>query len=268
MDNTRLRERFISMFFKRHVRLLLCVLLMVWGVLAIAAPVSPSSPAPAPVPGSAVDPYEPFNRVMFRFNDTLDKYLLKPLAKFYLKIIPAPLVTGIRNFFSNVDNVTTVPNDILQGNFYQGAHDSWRLVINSTVGILGFFDPAAHLGLGPNKEDFGLTLARWGYRNTGYLVVPFLGPSTTRDLIGFPVDYYFFSIYPYINPERTRYEIYGLGILSRRAELLSYQNVIQQAAIDKYVFMRDAWLQHRAWLIQRNQELGDPYLEKEAPEKP
>lgn len=226
---------------------------------------APASTAPAPDASEPAvespDPYESFNRVMFRFNDFFDRVFLKPLATLYIDIVPRPLVTGIRNFFSNVDTVPTIPNDVLQGNFYQGIRDTWRLLINTTVGLLGFFDPASHIGLGPNKEDFGLTLAQWGYRKSGYLVIPFLGPTTTRDLIGFPVDYYFFSIYPYINPARTRYEIYGLGILSRRAELLSYQNVMDQAAIDRYVFVRDAWMQRRTWLINRNKELGDPYID-------
>jgi len=259
-----------------HFILLFLTFIVAAPVSAATAPASPaaaSSSAAAAVPapttatqlisaGEPVDPYEPFNRVMFRFNDTVDKVLLKPLATLYLAIVPKPAVTGIRNFFSNVDTLPTIPNDILQGNFYQGIRDTWRLLINTTVGLLGFFDPATHIGLGPNKEDFGLTLAQWGYHHSGYLVIPFLGPTTTRDLIGFPIDYYFFSIYPHINPTRTRYELYGLGVLSRRAELLSYENVMEQAAIDRYVFMRDAWMQRRAWLINRNKELGNPYIDK------
>lgn len=265
MEKVSLVGGFIRWMLHLGVLFLLC-----FGVASHAetAAVASSPPVGSPPVMSSVDPYEPFNRVMFRFNDILDRVVLKPVARTYVKIIPSPIVTGVRNFFSNVDNLPTIPNDILQGNFYQGVRDTWRLVINSTVGILGFFDPASRIGLGPNVEDFGLTLAQWGYRNSGYLVVPFLGPSTTRDLIGFPVDYYLFSIYPHIHPERTRYAIFGLGVVSRRAELLSYQNVMQQASLDRYVFMRDAWMQHRAWRIARNHELGDPYLEKESTGKP
>lgn len=209
------------------------------------------------------DPYEKFNRVVFSFNDTLDKYILKPIATLYVHIVPRPLVTGIRNFFFNIDTIPTVANDLLQVNFYQATRDSWRLMINSTVGVLGFFDVATHIGLIPNKEDFGLTLARWGYAHSNYLVLPLLGPSTPRDMIGIPVDYYVFSVYPHIDPESARYELYGMSYISRRAELLNFQNIMRQAAVDRYIFVREAYMQRRAWLIERNKELGDPYLESD-----
>lgn len=213
-------------------------------------------------PVSNPDPYEKFNRVMFVFNDNLDKLFLKPIATLYNKIVPKPLVKGISNIFSNIDTIPTVINDGLQGNFYQATSDAWRLGINSTIGILGFFDPATSMGLEHNSEDFGLTLAQWGYKNSNYLVLPFFGPSTPRDGVGLPVDYYLFSIYPYINPVSQRYELYSLGIVSRRADLLHFQGVMEQASLDKYVFLRDAYMQRRNYLIQRNKELGDPYLEK------
>ncbi len=216
----------------------------------------------APPIESQRDPYQPFNRVMYNFNDFLDHAILKPVATFYNTVLPKPVVKGITNFFANIDTIPTVANDVLQLNIYQTANDAWRLLINSTVGILGFFDVASDIGLDPNKEDFGLTLARWGYKNSDYLVLPFFGPSTPRDAIGLPVDYYVFSIYPHIYPVADRYALYGLGVVSRRADLLSFENVMQQAAIDKYVFVRDAYMQRRAYLIQRNRELADPYIEK------
>ncbi len=208
------------------------------------------------------DPYERFNRVMYRFNDILDTVLLKPIAMVYNKIVPKPLTKGLSNFYANINTVPTTINDVLQGNFYQATSDAWRLGINSTVGILGFFDFATDMGLDPNTEDFGLTLAQWGYTNSNYLVLPFFGPSTPRDAIGIPVDYYAFSIYPHIYPKITRYEIYGAGVVVRRADLLRYQSVMEQVAVDKYVFLRDAYMQRRAYQMQRNKELGDPYLEK------
>lgn len=213
-------------------------------------------------PVTQKDPYERFNRVMFRFNDALDQFILKPVANVYNAILPKPITKGIGNIFANIDTIPTVFNDVLQANIYQATSDAWRLVINSTVGILGFFDVAAQIGLEPNKEDFGLTLAQWGYKDSNYLVVPFLGPSTPRDALGWPVDYYAFSIYPYIHPKIRRYELYALGVVSRRADLLRYQNVMEQLSVDKYVFLRNAYMQRRAYLIQRNKELGDPYLEK------
>lgn len=215
-----------------------------------------------PVLDTKKDPYERFNRVMYNFNDFLDNAVLKPVATFYNKVMPKPLNKGIKNFYSNIDTIPTVFNDVLQGNFYQASSDAWRLGINSTIGIVGFFDFAADMGLDPNQEDFGLTLAQWGYTDSNYLVLPFFGPSTPRDAVGLPVDYYIFSIYPHIKPPMRRYELYALGVVARRADLLSYQNVLEEASIDKYAFLRDAYLQRRAYLIQRNKELGDPYLEK------
>lgn len=217
----------------------------------------------APKPVNPKDPYESFNRVVYHFNDAIDKWALKPVATLYNKIMPKPVNKGIANMFYNIDTVPTVFNDVLQGNIYQATSDAWRIGINSTVGILGFFDVAADIGLEPNKEDFGLTLARWGYVNSNYLVLPFFGPSTLRDAIGIPVDYYAFSVYPYIYPVQDRYRIYAVGVVSKRAELLHYQNVMQQAALDEYVFLRDAYMQRRAYLIERNKQLGDPYLDKE-----
>lgn len=211
---------------------------------------------------TSADPYEKFNRIMYNFNDLLDRAILKPIATVYEKIMPKPVAKGISHMFYNIDTIPTVINDLLQANFYQATSDAWRLGINSTIGIVGFFDVASHMGLEPNKEDFGLTLAKWGYKNSNYLVLPFYGPSTPRDTIGMPVDYFLFSIYPHIYPPRSRYEVYGLGVVVRRADLLRYQNVFEQAAVDKYVFLRDAYMQRRAYLIQRNKELGDPYLEK------
>ena len=208
------------------------------------------------------DPYEKFNRVMYVFNETFDMLVLRPVSTLYLKIMPKPLTKGVGNFFNNIDNIPTVINDVLQGNIYQATSDSWRFAINSTIGILGFFDVASLMGLEPNAEDFGLTLARWGYKNSNYLVVPFLGPSTVRDAIAWPINYEYFTVYPYIYPVKARYAIYSVGVVSRRADFIRFQGVFAQAAVDKYAFMRDAYMQRRAYLIERNQELSDPYLEK------
>ena len=207
------------------------------------------------------DPYEPFNRVMFTFNDKLDKFVLKPIATLYNKIIPKPLTKGISNFFSNVDTVPTVANDVLQANFYQATSDAWRLVINTTVGILGFFDVATTVGLEYNYEDLGLTFARWGVTSSNYLVLPFLGPSTVRDAIAWPINYEYLTIYPYITPVSARYELYFTNLISKRADYLHYNDVMEQATLDKYVFMRNAYMQRRAYLIERNKQLGDPYLD-------
>jgi phospholipid-binding lipoprotein MlaA len=230
-----------------------CCLTLLFTTHCLAADVRTVNPA---------DPYEPFNRVMFNFNDYIDRWVLKPIATVYNKVMPKPLAKGINNIFSNIDNIPTVINDVLQANFYQATSDAWRFAVNTTVGIGGFFDVAQHIGLDPNAEDLGLTFAHWGWKDSNYLVLPFLGPSTVRDGVAWPINYEYFTIYPYINPWGTRYAIYGVSLISKRAELLHYGDVMDQAALDRYVFMRDAYLQSRAYRIERNKQLGDPYLVK------
>lgn len=202
------------------------------------------------------DPLEGFNRAMFSFNEAVDKAIMKPLATLYNKIMPKPLNKGIHNAFYNINTLTTVADDLLQGNFYQATNDTWRIAINTTIGIGGLFDIAQRMKLEPFQNDFGLTLARWGWANSTYLVLPFFGPNTIRDGIGIPVDYFAFSIYPYIEPESTRYQIYALGVVDRRAQLLKFQNVLEEAAIDKYVFVRNAYQQRRAYQIDQVNHLG------------
>lgn len=202
------------------------------------------------------DPYQGFNRAMFHFNDWLDHYLLKPVATLYNKIMPRPLNEGIHNFFLNIGELPIMADDLLQLHFYQFANDFWRFTVNSTVGIGGLFDIATRIQLPYYSNDFGLTLATWGYENSNYLVVPFFGPSTIRDGIGWSVDYFYFSVYPYIHPASTRYSLYVLGYVDARAQLLRYQPVFDEAAIDKYVFMRNAYMQHRKYQIEQNRHRG------------
>ena len=224
-----------------------------------SSPMLESSSTAAPA-APVDDPYENFNRSIFSFNDTLDTYVLVPVSKVYNKVMPKPLNRGIYNAFSNLNNFPTISNDLLQGNFYQATSDSWRFFINSTAGAAGLFDVARNMGLDPNTEDFGLTLARWGYTDSSYLVLPFLGPSTIRDTAGLPVDYFLFSPYNYVQDSRTRYTLYALNIVSKRAQLLQYQNLYNQIALDRYAFIRNAYLQQRTNAIERNQHLSDPYF--------
>jgi phospholipid-binding lipoprotein MlaA len=208
------------------------------------------------------DPYESFNRVVFNINDFIDRAALKPIATVYKTIVPKPISKAIVNFFANFYTIPTVINDVLQGNLYQATNDAWRFTINTTIGLLGFVDAATYMGLEPNTEDFGLTLARWGYKNSNYLVLPIFGASTVRDgIFGLPV-YYFMTPYAYITPMDVNYSIYAVDLTSRRAEILNYQSVFDQVMLDKYSFVRNAYLQRRAYQIQRNTELGNPYLEK------
>lgn len=229
--------------------------------LALAVGVLLANPVCA-YQGNPDDPYEPFNRVMFKFNDYLDCAILKPVAFVYNRITPKPVAKGLTNFFNNIDMIPTVLNDVLQLNFYQAANDAWRFGINTTIGLAGFIDVASCIGLEPNSEDFGLTLAHWGYVHSNYLILPFLGPGTIRDNIGYSVNYYLLSIYPYIEPPANRYRIFALNVIVRRADMLRYESLLAEISLDKYVFMRDAYLQHRNYLIERNRQLNNPYLSK------
>lgn len=202
------------------------------------------------------DPLEKFNRVVFVFNDTLDIYLIKPVAELYNAIIPKPLNQGIHNFFNNLGQIPIVVNDLLQFNFYQGAKDTSRFVINSTMGIGGLFDMATRMNLPYFQNDFGLTLATWGYRDSSYLVLPFLGSNTIRDGIGLSVDYFAFSVYPYVEPQSRRYQLLGLFYIDHRANLLQFEPILEEAAIDKYVFMRNAYMQHRTYQIEQIKHIG------------
>jgi phospholipid-binding lipoprotein MlaA len=212
------------------------------------------------------DPLESVNRAIFNFNDKVDTYFMKPVATGYNKIMPTPINEGIHNFFNNIGELPTIANDILQFNFYQMANDLWRFGVNTTIGIGGLFDVATRIKLQAYTTDFGLTMAKWGWEDSTYIVWPFFGPSTLRDGIGIPIDYFAFSIYPYIEPPSTRYQVFGLGVLDRRAQLLQYQSLMEEAAVDRYVFMRNAYLQRRHHLIEQSYHRS--YNASEANEQP
>lgn len=198
---------------------------------------------------------------MFQVNKFLDKWILVPIATLYDTALPKPVHKSVTNFFDNLDMIPTVINDLLQTNFYQAVSDTWRFGINTTVGVGGLFDVASLIGLEPNCEDLGLTFAQWGYTHSNYLVLPFWGPKTIRDALAMPVNY-FLTIYPYIHPTRDQYILYGIYVINTRADLLHYKGLMQEASLDDYVFMRDAYLQRRNHQIERNHELGNPYLTK------
>lgn len=202
------------------------------------------------------DPFERFNRAMFHFNDKIDTSILKPVAKFYNAIMPKPLNKGVHNVFNNLNNVTSVANDLLQLHFVQAANDLWRIAINTTVGIGGLFDIGDRIGLKQYNNDFGLTFSRWGWRRSTYVVLPFWGSKTIRDTAGMPVDWFYLSIYPYIYPRAVRWGVYGVGVVDNRAQLLEVESIVDEAALDKYIFLRSAYMQHRDNLIKENLALG------------
>ncbi len=198
------------------------------------------------VEGVTSDPWEGFNRKIFVFNDYGDRYFLRPIAQGYHYVLPDPVESGISNVFSNASMVITMVNDVLQLKFDELGHDSSRFLINTTLGLLGVFDVASSVGLHHRDEDFGQTLGYYGVPTGPYLVLPFLGSSTVRDgLSRFPDSYV--SPVGNIDHVPTRNELYGLNIISSRAGVL---NVDQLVSGDRYVFIRDAYLQHREWLVQ------------------
>jgi phospholipid-binding lipoprotein MlaA len=204
-----------------------------------------------------------YNRNVSNFNRGFDQTLLEPTAKFYQKVLPSPVRDGIYHFFSNLNEIPTFLNDILQLHGQEAVADFWRFTINSTAGVGGLIDVAAKTGLSPHEEDFGLTLARWGYKKSAYFVIPFLGPSTIRDALSLPVNYYALSVWPHIQPDRTRYILTGLNILSKRAYLLEYNPVIKNASLNPFIFERNAYLQHRDFLIEENGQIQPEFFEED-----
>ena len=191
------------------------------------------------------DPLEGLNRGIYKFNDTVDKAALKPIAGAYKAVLPPPARTGISNFFSNLGDVVTVINDLLQFKFSRAMDDAGRVAINSTFGLAGLIDVASMDGIEKHKEDFGQTLATWGYTNSPYFVLPFVGPSTLRDTSGLFVDSFLFDPVMYVDQPVARNVLLSTRIVDLRAQYLPGSDLLDEAALDPYVFMRDAYLQRR-----------------------
>ena len=201
------------------------------------------------------DPWEGFNRAVFRFNDTMDRWVLKPVATSYRQITPIFMQRGIGNFFGNLREVTNSFNSVLQWKWGQAGNDAGRFVVNTTVGVAGLFDVAQHWGLEANDgEDFGQTLAVWGVPSGPYVVLPLLGPSTVRDVPGRAVDVYTDPMY-YIDHDPTKYVFVFTDLVQTRASLLEAESLLKG---DRYVLLRDAYLQRREFLINDG-ELEDDF---------
>ena len=190
------------------------------------------------------DPLESFNRSMYQFNDAFDRSIARPVAETYHEYMPGFVQNGVTNFFSNLDDVLVVANDVLQLKLVQAVQDFARLIVNSVVGLLGFFDVDTHFGLPKHHEDFGQTLATWGVGNGPYIVLPFLGPSTLRDTVGIGADW---QIDPVMQVDDTasRWGLIALRGLDKRVSLLEATKAMERSGIDPYVFMRDAYYQYR-----------------------
>lgn len=194
------------------------------------------------------DPWEGFNRNVYAFNDAVDRAVLKPVAQGYQAVVPDPVQTGVSNVFSNLGEPVNAVNNLLQGKLSAFASDVGRFGINSLLGILGIWDVATPMGLEKSNEDFGQTLGKWGSGPGPYLVLPLLGPSTVRDGIGriadAPLGYS-----PYVTNEPLRYSMFVTELINLRAGLLKAEKVLDDAALDRYSFIRDAYLQRRRNLV-------------------
>lgn len=200
------------------------------------------------------DPFEKFNRGVFAFNDGVDKIMLKPIAETYKAVVPEPVDNGVTNFFSNLNDIGVVVNDLLQFKFKQALSDTGRLFLNTTAGLLGFIDVGTELGLSKHNEDFGQTLGFWGVKKGPYLVLPFFGPSSGRDVVGFGTDLLFDPTFYYAASitSTTGQAVFAGGAIKgvdTRADLLGTEQILQTAALDKYLYIREAYLARRKYLV-------------------
>jgi phospholipid-binding lipoprotein MlaA len=215
---------------------------------------------PPNAPRSPQDPWESFNRGVYKFNDKLDRAVAKPVAREYVKIVPHPIRTGVTNFFSNLETPSVMVNDALQWKLLAAGNDLGRFVLNTTVGIGGILDPATSAGLARNNEDFGQTLGKWGIHPGPFIEIPLLGPSDLRDAPARFVDSYL-NPRQYIKNNYIKYGLYVPDYVDRRAALLPLDDTLQQA-YDPYAFVRDAYLARRAYLVSdgriKDEPLSDP----------
>ena len=202
-----------------------------------------------------IDPFEDINRIVFNISDDLDQAVLRPAAEFYSEYTPLFLKNGITNVFSNLSEVDTIVNQLLQGKVWYAAQDTGRFVINSTVGVAGFFDIASRAGLEKHDEDFGQTLGYWGVPSGFYLFVPFLGPTTLRDMLAKPTSWFLSGNFSVTDEEASIF-LNVLDVIETRERLLIAENLIVG---DKYDFVRDAYLQSREYLAADG-EIEDDFL--------
>ena len=199
--------------------------------------------------GDPRDPFEGFNRAMYSFNDGLDTVVVRPVSTVYNTITPDPVRTWVRNFFANIEDVFIGVNNMLQGKFVDGWTDWVRFAFNTTLGVAGINDVASEMGLEKHNEDFGQTFGRWGIGSGPYLVLPLFGPSSVRDFGGLWLDWTADPMWYYTRPIALRNSLAFLRGVSRRTDLLDASRILEEAALDKYVFQRDAYLQRRRALV-------------------
>ena len=226
-------------------------------VLALALLVLVSGCASLGTQPNPADPWERFNRGSYAFNDAIDRNVLKPVAQSYVEGMPAFAQEGVTNFFDNLQDLGTGANNLLQGKFSEGFSDLGRFAFNTVVGIGGLWDVATPAGLEKHNEDFGQTLGWWGVPPGPYFVIPLLGPSTLRDAPARWVDPSF-AYNRGIDEVAIRNSMFGLDLVRTRTELLKAEKVLDEAALDKYSFTRDAWLQRRRNHVHDGRPPRDP----------
>ena len=210
-------------------------------ILTLLMVLLPAGLSAQPESRENVDPFEPFNRAMFRVNNELDRFVLKPVAQGYDYVLPGAAKRGVSNAFANLFDFTSAINAVMQGRVQGALQGSGRFLVNSTVGIVGLFDVATKIGIPPYRTDFGHTLAIWGVGRGPYLMVPLFGPRTLRSGTGTVVDAYM-SVQYYIDDVALRNTLWGTAPISSRAALLSSDELLSG---DQYIFVRDAYLQYR-----------------------
>lgn len=208
-----------------------------------AAPGAASAAKAAPV--NKADPWEAWNRKVFAFNDAVDNAVLKPVAEGYRKVVPELVRKGVGNFFGNLTDVWSTVNHFLQGKFDSGFEMGFRVLTNSTMGLFGVLDPATEMHLERRSEDFGQTLGRWGVPPGPYVVLPFLGPSSARDASGLTLDIGVGSPARVADTNSGTFELTALQFVQTRSELLATTRLLGDIALDRYSFVRDAYLQRR-----------------------
>lgn len=212
----------------------------------------------ATAPRDPRDPIEPFNRGVYKFNKTLDEYLMQPIARGYRFITPAFVDRGVTNFFNNIDDISVIINDLLQLKLEQSSLDATRFLINSTIGVAGLFDVASKWELYKHEEDFDQTLGVWGLPTGPYLVLPLFGPSSPRGAVGLAGDAVMNPV-TYASDDTIRSGLYALDTIDFRADNLSATQIVEEAAIDEYEFIRNAYFQRRRYLVHD----GAPPLDEE-----
>jgi phospholipid-binding lipoprotein MlaA len=210
-------------------------------------------------PRAPQDPWESWNRGVYKVNDKLDRAIAKPVTRAYVRVVPSPIRTGVTNFFANLNTPTVMINDALQGKFLAAANDLGRFVLNTTVGIGGLLDPATPAGLARNDEDFGQTLGHWGVHPGPFVELPILGPSDLRDAPAKIVDTYT-NPRQYIRNDYVKYGLYLPYLVDTRAALLPLDETLKHV-YDPYAFIRDAYLQRRAYLVSDGKATDDTLVD-------